>query len=182
VVPTESRKEYEMNKVFALIRRAVKEDPGADTHALATVLMESFRKTDMLPLVEKEVAHQQRAYTREQEASWSRSLADRFRRSTAAIPSPAEVEAAIPDGLKALMQSRFRLGDGGTVVSWGGATMQQHELRIEMLKRQRAGIDLTIRRHHEAIDLLRQTGATTLDEVFATQNVAQEAEPCTTTA
>lgn len=64
------------------------------------------------------------------------------------------------------LSERFATGDG-RYVRWGEATVADHTMRVEMLAKLRGGIDATIGRHLEAIELLNTTGARCLDETTA---------------
>lgn len=64
----------------------------------------------------------------------------------------------------ALMTQSFALGDGRRV-SWGEATIADHEARVAFLSRKRSGLDDTIQRHRGVIDQLKQAGASCLNEI-----------------
>ena len=63
----------------------------------------------------------------------------------------------------ALMAESFALGDGRRVL-WGEATIADHEARIAMLTKLRGGIDATIERHRQTIELLRTAGVSCLND------------------
>lgn len=63
-----------------------------------------------------------------------------------------------------LLATIFALGDG-TEVTWGRATPEQHELRIEMLAKNAAGVVETAARHRAAISMIRSAGVACLDEI-----------------
>lgn len=67
---------------------------------------------------------------------------------------------------KAWLAARFTVG-GGRWVTWGDATIADHEARIQFLDRYRSGIDRTIGRHSAAVDLLKSTQADTLGDLDA---------------
>lgn len=63
-----------------------------------------------------------------------------------------------------LLESRFALGDG-TDTTWGEATVQQHEMRVEMLTRNAAGIADTAARHLAAIEMIKESDASCLADL-----------------
>lgn len=67
---------------------------------------------------------------------------------------------------KELLASTFALGDG-TVVTWGQATISQHEQRSAMLTTMAMGTLGTSAKHIAAINTLKQLGVNNLDEMLA---------------
>ena len=65
-----------------------------------------------------------------------------------------------------LLDAEFALGDG-TSVTWGDATVEQHEVRVEMLTKMAGGTIETAARHQSAIDHLREANATSLNDLAA---------------
>lgn len=63
-----------------------------------------------------------------------------------------------------LLNSVFALGDG-TRVTWGDATVEQHQQRIDLLTGMAAGTLETAARHHAAISMLEEAGATCLKQL-----------------
>lgn len=53
----------------------------------------------------------------------------------------------------------------GVRVSWGDATVEQHQQRIDWLSNQIAGISATIARHQQAIDAIVEAGASCLNDI-----------------
>jgi hypothetical protein len=74
------------------------------------------------------------------------------------LRDPVRLPAPALDVFADLMSQPFRLGNG-TSVLWGEATLEQHEQRIAMLTKTRDGLNRTIERHAEAVQLLRTSGA-----------------------
>ncbi len=64
------------------------------------------------------------------------------------------------------LADRFCIGRGKHVV-WGEATVQDHRDRIAFLASLRNGIDNTIARHAEAIDIIEAAGVSCLNDVLA---------------
>lgn len=62
-----------------------------------------------------------------------------------------------------LLSSAFALGDGSTV-TWGEATIAQHQQRIALLQRNAEGNLQAAARHGAAIDAITFAGASTLNE------------------
>lgn len=63
-----------------------------------------------------------------------------------------------------LLSSVFALGDGGERVTWGEATTEQHQKRIELLVGNAAGNVETAARHQAAIRMISEAGAGCLRE------------------
>lgn len=63
-----------------------------------------------------------------------------------------------------LMETLFALGDGSRV-TWGDATIDQHEQRLDMLKGNLSGLAETAGRHARAIEMLKESGAGSLREL-----------------
>lgn len=63
------------------------------------------------------------------------------------------------------MKETFTTGDGRRVY-WGEATIADHQMRIDYLARMRDGIDNTVQRHREAIQQLKASGASCLNELL----------------
>ena len=55
--------------------------------------------------------------------------------------------------------------NGSKWVTWGEATIDDHQSRIDYMTRDRDGIDRDIARHAEAIDMLLAAGATCLNDL-----------------
>lgn len=66
-----------------------------------------------------------------------------------------------------LLSSMFALGDG-TDVSWGDATIEQHQRRAEMLLRNAVGNTDTAALHTAAVRMITEAGVTCLREVSDT--------------
>jgi|DEB19_MinimDraft_3_1074340.scaffolds.fasta_scaffold183494_2 hypothetical protein len=62
------------------------------------------------------------------------------------------------------MTTTFTPGDGRRV-TWGEATIADHEMRIDFLGRKRSGLDATMKRHRQAIDDIRRAGVNCLNEI-----------------
>lgn len=65
---------------------------------------------------------------------------------------------------KELMETLFALGDG-TRVTWGEATITQHEQRLAMLTGNIEGLADTAARHRRAIEMIQEAGVTSLREL-----------------
>lgn len=65
-----------------------------------------------------------------------------------------------------LLDAEFALGDG-TSVSWGDASREQHELRMAMHRRNAIAGAEGFARHSQAIELLDNSGASSLREALS---------------
>lgn len=151
-----------------LIVSAANADPTADPDQLAVAVIARVTKGDLTPLVADAIAAAQRAVHRRQEIrTWSvwsaRRAASTFTDASVSMPAGAEVAGPLDD-FRALYNTPFHLGDGNTV-TWGQATIEDHERRIEKLLTLAGGIYRTVERHRNCIEILRSAGATCLAEV-----------------
>lgn len=153
-----------MSDIYATCRAAAVEHPSEDPVAVARRLVASVAKVDLVPLVADRVANEQRLVARQVEAE---AFAVPFR---AAVAGPAGqlLKRApaydVTDEFRALFRQQFALGDG-TAVAWGQATVEQHEQRLAWLYRHRDGVNQTIARHEAAVRLLRESGASCLEDL-----------------
>lgn len=95
---------------------------------------------------------------------------DRFSRLSAAVSGLVADTAAATrlEVTQELLSSIFALGDG-TRVTWGEATIEQHEQRIAMLTTSISGTVETAARHEVAVEMIRSAGVRTLGEVKEAQ-------------
>jgi hypothetical protein len=141
--------------LYRTLRTAAESRPHDRPIDVATDLLGSLRKADLLELVAEEIASIQRTRTRGLEAE--------------AFPPPrsngsVSERLGVVDPLKALRSETFKLGDGREV-EWLLATVDQHRQRVDYLERLRAGIAVTIDRHRQAIDQIESAGATCLADL-----------------
>lgn len=146
------------------IATVAREDPEGDKYELARSIVAKCSKSDLVPLVAEEIEHQRTIARRKEEDAAFAPLLRHFTAASDAMPTP--VEFASLDSFKALYKTVIHLGDK-TTTTWGQASVEQHEQRLAMLLKLRAGLDKTIERHQEAIRILRMTGAPCLEEVRA---------------
>lgn len=132
-------------------------DPDAAAAAMVADLKLSARQREALfPLILAECESIERARVRAVE----QAVAPRVGRRV----DPTGERAA-------LLAETFALGDGSRV-SWGEATVEQHEQRIAMLARLRDGIDATIARHRAAVEGIRAAGVKCLADLEALEVAA----------
>jgi hypothetical protein len=143
------------------LREFVEGNSDGDPMELAGMFYETAEKTTLIQLLAGEIQNIQREMVKELErAAFSEELFRRFPEGVAfKMPEPSERFAK-------LMENKFAMGDG-RVVAWGKATIKEHQMRIEMLKKQRDGIDETIRFHEKAIEIIESANATCLDEALS---------------
>lgn len=155
--------------IRAAIAAALDADPNIDAEQLAKTVLAQARKADLLPLVVEEVRLQQRHSTRRIERSVRiKQLAARLGQST--IPQVA----AEPDQRRYLLDLLGRtwsLGDG-TTVAIGQATLPEIRQRLEMLRRQRDGLDQSIQVLEAVEAELVRTGANCLDDLMTPEAAA----------
>ncbi len=145
---------------WELVRELAREHPDDDPDVLADKMIRRCTKRDLVPIVSHEIAHQQRALAAGREAAAFKELAVVNADSVTVPQSSDDCLAAFRD----LFEEQFALGDG-TKVTWKEATEQQHLQRVELLQKQRDGLDRAITRHLDAVRLLRERGALSLGQV-----------------
>lgn len=146
--------------IFSVIRAEVEKTPHSNDESIADRLMRSLgvsttARKSLLQLVAEEVAHQRRALT----ASLERSVFTSPRNLIDSDPVDVVADRAC------LLAETFSLGGSRGRVRWGEATIQDHEQRILFLESYRTALNETIRRHTDAIELIRINGVHCLDEV-----------------
>lgn len=130
-------------------------EPHGTPEAIASRVIDRVTKADLIPLIAAEVAHAQRAQARGTERA---AFRETFAASTSKPPR------AVPEGLRSLFATPFRLGDGSEV-NWLTATVDDHRQRIDHLSKIREGLDRTIDQHREAIAIIESAGARCLADV-----------------
>ena len=141
-----------------LIGKALDDTPDADPHDIARLIFGKVETEDLLRLIAREVEWTQRGLARVVEHGAMTAFRGRF-----SGPLPPRLRA--DPNLSALFRSTFSLGNG-TDISWGKATIEQHEQRIAFLEKQREGLGRTITQHQDAIKAIRQAGASCLNDLI----------------
>jgi hypothetical protein len=145
-----------METISTAIRSIVQDKPDGDPEVLARSLLKKYPGASLVSLIVREISLVQRSMVRDTEKSAFSSLFNGG--GGADVP---DVDMSI---FKRLFEKCFSLGDG-TVVSWGDATLAQHQMRITMLVKQRQGLDDTIERHRRAVEIIVAAGVSRLNEV-----------------
>ena len=141
--------------LWAEIGKAAAENPTADPQKLAARLYQRIGRKEVIALLAREIAHRQRGLVANIEIN-----AFKGRMHDVTLPA---LDAS-PD-FAVLFGTSFKLGNGGEVL-WNLATLEEHQRRVLMLEKMRAGLDRTIDRHREAIQILETTGAKCLADAF----------------
>lgn len=135
--------------------------PHEDPEVLAERALLKLRKVQIIPLVAEHLARLQRLIAHENEV---RAFTEVFRRNRGAVAMPMIVPTN--DLFRDLFLQRFSVGDGREV-TWGDATVEDHEARIAFLELQARGLMDTVERHRASIALITAAGATCLKEAYA---------------
>ena len=140
-------------------------DPDATAAAICADLRLNTRQRSVLfAAIRHEVVRNWRlgvrAVEREAFARPRREAADSGERS------PVLSGLSISD-LNALVGQSFRLERSGPLVTWEAATVADHKVRIDALRRLRAGVDATIERHVFVVRACERAGVNTLAELLA---------------
>lgn len=149
-------------KIRQVIYEIVAANPERDAHGIAIDVLAKCTKNDLLPLVEDEVVNHMRNAVRGVERATFQSLYKGVELSQSGVEYVSA--PASRDAFRSLFHKKFALGDGREVL-WGKATVEEHKQRVEMLRKQRDGIDSTIQGHMQAIITLEESGARCLDEM-----------------
>lgn len=164
-----------MSRLDIEIGRIAGGNPDADPVELASAMIGKFKRDELVDLLADAIATRQREIVRRAEtAAFTAAMTERFAPQGSlpirpAVTTAEQVDAA--ESFRRLFKEKFSLGDGEKV-SWGEATVEQHEQRIAFLIPMRDGLTGTIRRHEEAVSLIRQHGGTCLADLEAAKVAA----------
>lgn len=148
------------------IRTLYASAPSESVEARAAYLLDYGERELVLYIIRKHLEHMERENVRKLEASILPAL------KLVANGRPLEARQVsvlprqVPDELRKLMRERFALGDG-LRIEWGEATAEQHEQRAEFFERAISGHTTSMRRHLQAAEVLRSTGARCLNELIS---------------
>lgn len=144
------------------IRDAANAAPSEDPKVIAEDLLHNvLTSDDVIDILAEHVMHYQRLHVLSCEKRVFQSF---FKTNTSLSTTVRSSVADIAFQLSGLFDKEMKLGDG-TSVTWGKATIEQHEQRIAVLEKIRDGIDDTISRHREAISILQKAKAKCLEEI-----------------
>lgn len=143
-----------MSTVLDHVTRALDRAPELDDLALAREVIAELDPSDLTPLVARVVAQHRRARTRHLERI-------AFNPQMTADP---DAEHDRMSARKQLIAESFPLGDG-RFVTWGDATIADHEQRIDLLTANQLGLAATIARHRDAIALITAHKVTCLADL-----------------
>lgn len=140
------------------LREWLSEHNGDDPAKIAAVVIDEHREW-AIEMIADRIEHVRRDGVRDAER---RAVASVIRYGDGEIRLPPQRSAL--DLFRLLLHQPIRLGDG-RAVTWGDATIGDHEARITLLRKQRDGIDSTIQLHEQAIGTLRAAGASCLSAI-----------------
>lgn len=142
------------------VRNIVASDPKGDPRKLAREVLKQLPQTELIKILAHLVVNEQRLVVLAQE----REVFESFVNRTATSLARKRIMDSSADSFRALLQSPFAIGDGQKV-TWGQATIEQHQRRVMYLQKLRDGIDRTIEQHQAAIALLESSAASCLDDL-----------------
>lgn len=140
--------------IIELCRETAKEFPNEDPRKLAKNLYSKVTKEGIIELLTETIEDYQRGEIREIERKVF--LKNRF------DSRPITIEK--DDNFRKLLDSKIKIGDGNSV-KWGNATLQEHQERINYLKKMRDGIDETITFHEKAIEIISSNKVKCLNDI-----------------
>jgi hypothetical protein len=133
----------------------VRTHPKVEARQLARKAIK-LKHPGVVDVLAEEIDHIRRGVVQAQEIASLRALLE-----LAPLTAHGGRAAPAPEILS-FLRERFALGDG-TFITWGAATIEQHEQRVALLRGQIAGLSATMARHVATIARLRDTGARCLD-------------------
>ena len=150
-----------MATFWELVDQAIAADPAGDPTEMAERLVAKMGRPERLLLLSRHIQHLQRGRSALLEQSaFRKRLSDAVTFARPLTPEICKV-----------LRTRVALGDG-VALPFGALTVEQHELRMEMLVRMRDGIGETIERHRTAIAIIVDAGVTCLDDLDECEDVA----------
>lgn len=151
----------------ARIAELVAEHPDGDAANLARTLVNEINLDDVIPLIEETIKHVQRARTHSIEQRAQIDRLNILRTRTGCAMKTISAEERQQQLINAnLLKAQWRDGSGKPVVI-GEATVEQIRARIEMLRKQRHGLDRTIEFMEECERALIESGARCLNDLAA---------------
>lgn len=133
--------------------------PDADPNELAAALIASVNKKDLIPIVADHIMFRQRNRVRSIEHRFADHFRERFM-SGEPDSTPVDLTELTP-----LFKESFRMGNGKPPIVIGEATLEELQIRREMLLKKRDGLDRTITFLDWAISTLETTGARCLNDL-----------------
>ena len=134
----------------------VEDDPDTTTSRICDALNLSSRQREVLSLLVYEFCLQ-----------YERGRVRRVEQQATRVGRKVD-----PTGeRRQLLDETFGIGDGRRI-TWGEATVADHQARADMLAKMRDGLDATIARHLDAIAQLQQANARCLNDLYNSKVVA----------
>ncbi len=135
-----------------------------DDNAIAKRVVDDIADVNWRDIVRPLVADQVRRYRRKRTRQ--------IEATTIIGPRPAPegkgvkviVREAIDFELLRLVTHSFFVGNGERV-TWGAATVDQHEIRIDYMEQKRQGLARTIDKHRQAVAAIRSAEVTCLNDL-----------------
>lgn len=141
-------------KVKALIEEGVEDRDDITERIIADTSHEEFLEM-VRPVIAWQVGSVLRSYAR-------RSEQREFPAPTAKGTPP---RGTVVDDLRGLIATTFVLDDG-TRVTWGEATVEQHQRRATMLRLHAERVGATADRHERAAQMIAEGGASCLSDLL----------------
>lgn len=151
-----------MTGLSEIIAQFLEQDPAASNDEIATKVVESeLSREALVSLVAARVAVHRRNDTR---AAERKVFVNSVTSHNYTPITETEHREFAESFRKKLSEKTFSLGDGQRV-SWGEATVKDHQERITFLERHAAGLHRTADQHREAIKRIEGAGVTCLAEL-----------------
>lgn len=138
--------------IYEIVSGLVAQHDQLDDDDLAQMAIRAASPAELAPLVLNIVRAARRRLTRAAEREVARLISN-------------GVDLDRIETRKILLNETFPLEDG-TFVSWGEATIADHQKRLEVLCSKRDGLNATIALHHHAIEKIAEHGARCLNDVL----------------
>lgn len=136
---------------------------GAFDDAIRNDTLKEERAATVTPAAPKAMRRERRSVFDRPETPEQEASAQRFRDRVDQIMSDLKADLQM-EWTRELLDSVFAVGDG-TFVSWGEATVEQHEARIQMHAVNAEAAMEGWARHSQAVDAIAEAGVSCLNEI-----------------
>jgi len=135
----------------------IRENPKLQTRTLARRFLKEIPLTELVDALAHEISNLKRGVTRSRETQAFDFLYD----ETGKIRDNLDLKAFV----KEVVDLQFQLADGRRV-TWGDATIPDHEEYIQMMEGQIEGMIQTINRHEQAVEICKKQKVNSLRELL----------------
>lgn len=154
-----------------IIEQLIASNPDSPPETIARIVYEKHRVL-AIDIIAREIIHVRRIIDRASEETDVDELLDAMQPTKPLFRASERLKAGdVTAEFMSILTAKFALGNGERV-TWGEATVEQHETRLRLIMANIKGLSETADRHRKAISLLRQTGAKCIGDLAAKGAVA----------